>query len=77
MNMAYFIDGKVALKQDAKMKVSGGGSRKQLKNLLTFPVKKVLLSRSFLIFRTNIIKVYDYVFLDRIEGNSFERCFDA
>ena len=29
MNMAYFIDGKVALKQDAKMKVSGGGSRKQ------------------------------------------------
>ena len=29
MNMAYFIDGKVALKQEAKMKVSGGGSRKQ------------------------------------------------
>ena len=29
INMAYFIDGKVVLKQDAKMKVSGGGSRKQ------------------------------------------------
>ena len=29
MNMAYIIDGKVAFKQEAKMKVSGGGSRKQ------------------------------------------------
>ena len=29
INMAYFLDGTVALKQEAKMKVSGGGSRKQ------------------------------------------------
>ncbi len=29
INMAYFLDGKVALKQKAKLKVSGGGSRKQ------------------------------------------------
>ena len=41
IDLAFFVEGRRVVQQKAKLKVSGGGSRKQPQNRLTYPVKRV------------------------------------
>ena len=66
IELSYVIDGKLVLQQFAKMKVSGGGSRKQPQNPSIFLVKKGFLILSFSIYLSPITIVFVYVFLVKI-----------